>query len=158
MEDILKTLSDWWNNTVAVANTAGVTSVLIVLAYTYINTKLRKKQNAITIDVNQSSKEVSKLQEEVSQLRKQEETLTERIALLTELLFVFANSTKISETTKAQMAELYAKAKDGKVIEKVKESVVKVKEKVPKVVAEVVETVKENKESTLDKLRKEALE
>lgn len=149
MENLLQTLTEWWNNNVAVANTAGITSMFIVLAYTYVNSKLRKRQNAITIDVNQSSEEVGKLRNEVSELRKQEETLTERIALLTELLFVFANSTKISDTTKAQMAELYAKAKDGRMIEKVKEKVVKVKEKVPEVIQEikdVVEVTKENGE------------
>lgn len=147
MENLLQTLTEWWNNNVAVANTAGITSMFIVLTYTYINTKLRKKQNAITIDVNQSSTEVNKLRNEVADLRKQEETLTERIALLTELLFVFANSTKINDTTKAQMAELYAKAKDGKVVEKVKETVVKVKEKVPEVIQEIKDVVETTKEA-----------
>lgn len=141
MENILNTLTEWWNTGVAFANTTGLLNTLYVIAFTYLTYRYRKKNQTITIDVSQSSKEVGKLQEEVAELRKQEETLTERIAILTELLFVFANSTKINDSTKTHMAELYAKAKDGNVIEKVKEKVVKVQEKVPEVIEEIKDVV-----------------
>ena len=147
METMLQEITEWWNNNVAVANTAGITSMLIVLAYTYVNTKLRRKQNAITIDVKQSTDEVGKLQVVVNEQKKDIQVLTERLAVLTELLFVFANSTKINDTTKTRLAELYAKAKDGTVIERVKETIVKVQERVPEVIEEIKDVVETTKEA-----------
>lgn len=61
---------------------------------------------------------------------------------------MFANSTKINDTTKAQLAELYAKAKDGNVIEKVKETVTKVVEKTPEVIREIQDVVEVAKKAT----------
>lgn len=157
METMLQEITEWWNNNVAVANLSGVTSLLIVLAYTYFNTRLRRKQNEITIDVKQSTDEVGKLQSVVNEQKKDIQVLTERLAVLTEFLFVFANSTKINDTTKTRLAELYAKAKDGNVIEKVKETVAKVVEKTPEVIQEiqdVVEVAKKTAEPVEDLYKK----
>lgn len=147
MEEILRTIQEWWQNNVSVANLSGVLNTVYILALSYIAYRYKKRSNTITIDVNQSTQEVNRLQDKVVEQNNQIEVLNERLAALTELLFVFANSTKINDTTKAQLAELYAKAKDGKVIEKIKETVVKVVEKTPEAIREVKNVVDVAKET-----------
>lgn len=147
MEEILRTIQEWWQNNVSVANLSGVLNTVYILALSYIAYRYKKRSNTITIDVNQSTQEVNRLQDKVDDQNKHIEVLNERLAVLTELLFVFANSTKINDTTKAQLAELYAKAKDGNVIEKIKETVVKVVEKTPEAIREVKNVVDVAKET-----------
>lgn len=147
MEEILRTIQEWWQNNVSVANLSGVLNTVYILALSYFAYRYKKRSNTITIDVNQSTQEVNRLQDKVVEQNNQIEVLNERLAVLTELLFVFANSTKINDTTKAQLAELYAKAKDGKVIEKIKETVVKVVEKTPEAIREVKNVVDVAKEA-----------
>lgn len=147
MEEILRTIQEWWQNNVSVANLSGVLNTVYILALSYFAHRYKKRSNTITIDVNQSTQEVNRLQDKVVEQNKHIEVLNERLAVLTELLFVFANSTKINDTTKAQLAELYAKAKDGTVIERVKETIVKVQERVPEVIEEIKDVVETTKEA-----------
>ena len=157
MEEILRTIQEWWQSNVSLANLSGLLNTLYIFALSYIALRYKKRTNTITIDVNQSTQEVNRLQDKVVEQNKHIEVLSERLAVLTELLFVFANSTKINDTTKAQLAELYAKAKDGNVIEKVKETVTKVVEKTPEVIQEiqdVVEVAKKTAEPVEDLYKK----
>ena len=147
MEEILRTIQEWWQSNVSLANLSGLLNTLYIFALSYIALRYKKRTNTITIDVNQSTQEVNRLQNKVDDQNKHIEVLNERLAVLTELLFVFANSTKINDTTKAQLAELYAKAKDGKVIEKIKETVVKVVEKTPEAIEQVKDIVDAAKET-----------
>lgn len=147
MEEILRTIQEWWQNNVSVANLSGVLNTVYILALSYIAYRYKKRSNTITIDVNQSTQEVNRLQDKVVEQNKHIEVLNERLAVLTELLFVFANSTKINDTTKTRLAELYAKAKDGTVIERVKETIVKVQERVPEVIEEIKDVVETTKEA-----------
>lgn len=147
MEEILRTIQEWWQSNVSLANFSGLLNTLYIFALSYIALRYKKRTNTITIDVNQSTREVNRLQDKVVEQNKHIEVLNERLAVLTELLFVFANSTKINDTTKAQLAELYAKAKDGTVIERVKETIVKVQERVPEVIEEIKDVVETTKEA-----------
>ncbi len=149
--EVLEQLSNWWNNNVAVANTAGLATSLITLAFVYVSAKLKKKNNEITIDVKQSTDEVEKLALEIKELKEHEAKLIENVALLTDLLYTFANGTKIDEGVKRELSKVYGKIDtDGK--PKVKELVEKVKNTVGNVASDVIETIKE--ESNYDKLKK----
>lgn len=138
MNEVIQTLQSWWNNNVAFANTAGVTSTFIVFAYAYIGTKLKKKNNDITIDAKQSSDMVNQLTGKINELVTNNTDLNNKLKLLTDLVMAFANSTKITSEDKKALIDIYANIKaDYKPI--IKDTI----ENIKNTVADVIETVTE---------------
>lgn len=138
MTEMLKTLEDLWNNSVAFANTTGVTSMIAIFVFAYLNFKFKKKNNTISIDVNQSTKEVNDLKKEVAGLKNELGTAANNINKLTDLLFTFANSTKIEDGPKRELAKIYAST-----IPESKPILEKAKEVIETTAEEVKEAVKE---------------
>lgn len=140
--ETLNLLGKWWNNGVAFANTTGLLNTLYILALAYLHSRTKKKNQDITIDVKQSSKETERLTQKVESQNNQIHELTDAVKLLTDLVFTFANSTKIEELAKKDLAKIYGQI-STKDKTKVKEIVEKVKEAAETVTEKVVETVKE---------------
>lgn len=147
LDEILKYFENWYNNNVALANTAGLGSFLVGLYAVYSALKSKEDKQKIEIDVNQSSAEVAKVGNRVEEQNERIIQLENKIAGLTDILFIFANSTKISDTTKTELAKVYGKVANNETVKEVQKVVEVVKEKVPEIkqeVMEVVESVQEN--------------
>lgn len=138
MTELLETIQNWWNNNVAFANTTGTISMFSIIAFAVLNAKFKKKNHAITIDVNQSTNEVNALKNEVSGLKNELANTSNKINKLTDLLFTFANGTKIDADLKKDLAKIYANttAESKPILEKAKEVIESTVEEVKEVVKE----------------------
>lgn len=138
LEDTLTAVTKWYNNNVAIANTTGIMAFVTAFGLSFVNSKLRQKEQTINVEVGSNNEKVEKLANNIINLDGRMCATDEKIEKLIDLLYTFADGTKIEPYVKKDLAKIYASpvSKSKPILEKAKEVIETTVEEVKEVVKE----------------------
>lgn len=144
MSEILKEVTEWYNNNVAIANSSGLITMIVAFFYMYLSNKSKKKEKAIKIDVSTASNDVKQLTSSINQLVDNQVKNNRALQRINEMVFTFSQATSITPDYKQKLLTLYTE---------VKNDVIDLSKEAKQVIEETVEKAKETIEETKEEIK-----